>query len=117
MANLNYQCSVSIDRLIENIGSEESKELLVEALPIIIARKNAILNALEQNDNSAASVGAHKAAGSIRLYGSSRLEALLGEVMSLSAGQPLRSNLKSELESEFNTAIHEIQNRLRSGLS
>lgn len=117
MANLIYQCSTSIDRLIENIGSEESRELLVGALPVIIARKNAILNALEQNDNSAACVGAHKAAGSIRLYGSSRLEELLGEVMLLSANQAPRATLRSELNFEFDSAIHEIQNRLRVGFS
>ena len=116
-ANLDYQSSFSIDKMIENIGAEESKELLIEALPIIIARKGAILKALAQNDISAASKTAHRTAGSIRLYGSSSLEMLLAEVMGLSVNVSPRSALQAELESEFDAAIHEIQSRLRVGLS
>ena len=81
---MEYDNSFSIDKLIENIGPKDSKELLSEALRMIIVRKLSILKALEQNDTSTASKDAHRARGSIRLYGSSSLEALLLEVMLLS---------------------------------
>lgn len=116
-ASLNHKSSSSIDRLIENIGADESNELLVEALPIIVARKSAILKALEQNDVKVACEYAHRTTGSIRLYGSSRLEDLLLEVASLSANQSQRSGLQTELESEFNSVIHEVQERLKVGIS
>lgn len=115
--NLNHQSSSSINRLIGNIGAEESSELLAEALPIIVKRKSIILKALEQNDVKVACEYAHRTAGSIRLYGSSRLENLLLEAASISADQPQRLELSSELESEFDSAINEIQERLRTGMS
>lgn len=116
-ANVDHQSSFSINRLIGNIGAEESRELLVEALPVIVKRKETIISALEQQDLETACVCAHKAAGSIRLYGSSRLEALLLEVMALTAGQSPRPGLDHELAAEFDSAIHEIEERLRLDLS
>lgn len=115
--NLGYQSNYSIDRLLENIGHEEGKELLAESLPIIMTRRNAILRALKRGDINVACEYAHKTAGSIRLYGSSRLEALLLEVTLLSVDQTPRSNLYNELQVEFDSAIQEIQERLRIGFS
>lgn len=117
VASLNHQSSFSIDRLIENIGADESRDLLIESLPIIQSRKQAILSALVHGDIEAACVCAHKTTGSIRLYGSSRLEALLLEVTTLPVDQPPRSNLQHELAVEFDLAIFEIQQRLKLDLS
>lgn len=111
-AILGYQSSMSIDKLIENIGLEESENLLAKALPIITTRKKAILDALNDNNLSLAGEYAHKTAGSIRLYGSGRLEALLRQVVSLSKEQSVPAELCSELTSEFDAAIDEIQQRL-----
>lgn len=111
-ANLDYQTNLSIDRMIENIGSKQSRELLEEALPIIISRKSAILDALAKNDISAAHRSAHRTTGSIRLYGSSSLESLLMEVISTPPNQSLRPGLHDKLESEFDAVIHEIKKRL-----
>lgn len=110
---MQYQSSFSIDKLIENLGLKESRELLAEALPIIIARKIAILKALQQNNISVASQESHKASGSVRLYGSSRLEALLLEVISLPPKQSVKPSLGHQLEAEFDDVIHEIQLRLK----
>lgn len=117
VGNLGHKSSCSIDRMIENIGPEEGRKLLIAALPIIIERSRLILEALENNDINAAFDCAHRTAGSIRLYGSSRLEELLMEVMSFSVDQSPPENLCSELKVEFDDAINEIQTRLKVGLS
>ena len=106
------QSSSSIDQLIENIGLEDSRDLLTKSLPIIIGRKRTLLKALEDNEISLASECAHQASSSIRLYGSGHLEGLLQEVISLSLAQPVRHGLQGELEAEFNDAISEIKKRL-----
>lgn len=117
VGKLGHQSSFSIDRMIENIGLEEGKKLLKEALPIIMDRSNLIITALEENNTSAAFDCAHRTAGSIRLYGSTRLEELLMEVMSLLADQSPRSELCSELKVEFDAAISEIEERLKVSIS
>ncbi len=117
VANLEYHSGHSIDRLVENIGLEESRSLLAKALPIIIVRKDETLKALEQSDISAVHKQAHKTSGSIRLYGSSRLETLLLEAMSLSPEQTKRPGLHHELASAFDAAINEIKMRLKTDLS
>ena len=109
---LGYQSACSIDKLIENIGLDESKKLLTEALPIIVTRKGLVLKALDNNEISKAGEYAHRTSGSIRLYGSSRLEELLREVMSLTSDQTVSSGLRNELSEEFDAAISEIQNRV-----
>ena len=106
------QSSSSIDQLIENIGLEDSRDLLAKALPIIISRKHTLLKALEDNEITLASECAHQTSASIRLYGSSHLEELLQEVISLKLVQPVRHGLRGELETEFNDAINEIKKRL-----
>lgn len=115
-ASSDHHSSYSIDKLFKNIGPEEGKQLLVEALPIIETRKNLILKALEQDEISVACGYAHKTSGSIRLYGSIRLEALLQEVVSIPANQAVRPALYSDLEAGFDEAISEIQKRLKVGL-
>lgn len=112
-----HQHNNSVDRLIRSIGLRESKKLLTKALPIIIARKNALIEAFEQNDRGTARTQAHKAAGSIRLYGSTRLEELLSEVSTLSSKQLISQKLHDELVHEFDVAISEIEERLKTDLS
>jgi len=111
---MGYQCSFAIDKLISNIGVEAGEKLLSEALPIIISRKRIILQALEKRDIVAAAECAHSTSGSIRLYGSSRLEELLREVMSLPVDKAVPSKLINGLETEFDTAILEIHKRIDS---
>lgn len=106
LASLN---SPSIRRLINSLGLDESKKLLTDALPIITNRKNDLLTALQQKDFETANQLAHKTMGSIRLYGSSELEMLLQEVISLKSIKACRPNLFNELELEFDHAIHEIE--------
>lgn len=104
--------SFSIDQLIENIGLEDSRNLLAKSLPIIIGRKRALLKALEDNEVSLVSEYPHKTSSSVRLYGSSHLEGLLQEVISLSPAHPVRHGPQAELQAEFNDAISEIKKRL-----
>lgn len=99
------QSEAAINHLVETIGLNDACELLQSTHHLITNRKNQLVIALRQNDMAAARRCVHKTIGSIRIYGSERLEVMLSDI----ANKPLQIintvAFQQELQVEFESVI------------
>lgn len=101
LKKIDNSCLNAIRETEEDIGTDDTIELLTHALPFISERKNMINLALQENDMDRAALYAHKTLGSIRLYGTKKLEKLLTQLKSHQVGNDDFQEFQAELASEF----------------
>jgi hypothetical protein len=97
---------LSLETVVRRLGVEDSIEFLEYALPRIIQRKKWLQEYLSTGDWEAASQCAYRMIGSVRLYGSAKLELLLEQVKLVSNGDIDPVSLQYELSVEFDKAIN-----------
>lgn len=102
---------MAIEQLQGKLGTAETIDMLTFALPLIIEREVSLRESLLSGYLQEATQHAHKTASSIRLYGSSELEALLKEVYSIQSRQQALV-LQPKLSEEFNRVIDEVEDWL-----
>jgi hypothetical protein len=91
----------ALDALHENLGINGTVDLLAFALPLIVARGDAIRQFLQAGDWEAASRVAHQTLGSVRLYGSAQFEGLLQQVRQKEIGIIGTASFQKALEQAF----------------
>ncbi len=104
----NRQSETAIEHLVETIGLVDACELIRSTRHLMIERHSQLSTALQQNDVMTSKRCAHRTIGSIRLYGSQRLEELLFQV----GNKPLKEintvAFQQELSAEFASAISTV---------
>lgn len=102
-------CSENLDDYLASMGEKETLEIVHFSLAYIAQRNREISDALLSSQKKLAADYAHKATGSVRLYGTPKLEALLSQVR----GNDYRDNeiekLQSDLPSEFTLATNSLK--------
>lgn len=104
--------SENLDNLLGALGRKDAVEVLVFALPLIIERKNALGQLLQAGNWSTAGHVAHKIVSSVRMYGSTQLEALLQQVRQQEIAVISTAEFQATLDGEFSTVIHTLENWL-----
>lgn len=107
----NRTAAMAIKQLHEKLGTAETVDMFVFALPIIIEREAELRESLLSGHLQKASQHAHKTISSIRLYGSAELEDLLKEVSNIQNHQHALE-LQPRLSAEFNSVIKTVENWL-----
>lgn len=97
--------NLSLEAVVRRLGKEDTIEFLEYTLPRIIQRKKGLQEYLSTGDWEAASQCAYRTIGSVRLYGSAKLELLLEQVKLVSSGDVDPVSLQHELSVEFDKAI------------
>ena len=106
--------NLSLETVVRRLGVEDAIEFLEYALPRIIQRKKWLQEYLSTGDSEAASQCAYRTIGSVRLYGSTKLELLLEQVKLVSNGDIDPVSLQRELSVEFDKAINAIREWLEA---
>ncbi len=103
--------SCSLETIAQNLGIEDTIELLEYALPRIAQRQKKIQESLLAEDWEAASKCAHQTISSVRLYGTEELEKLLRQAKQ--AGEDTADadivTLQQELLAEFDHVSQTIR--------
>lgn len=102
---------MAIKQLQGKLGTVETVDMLAFALPLIIEREASLRESLLSGYLQEAAQHAHKTISSIRLYGSSELEALLKEVYNIQSHQQALE-LQPKLSKEFNRVISAVEDWL-----
>ena len=98
---MNNACLNAIKETENDLGTDDTIDLLSNSLPLIIERKNMINLALQSSDLEQAAMHAHKTLGSIRIYGSDRLESLLSRLKNKQIDVMASNIFQQELSAEF----------------
>ncbi len=98
---INNACLNAICETESDLGTDDTIELLSSALPLIHERKKLLDLALQESDLKQASLHAHKTLGSIRLYGTEKLEGLLTQLKNQSVLRTDLTYFQSVLNVEF----------------
>ncbi|MGB0361024.1 MAG: hypothetical protein ACPGVP_08690 [Thiolinea sp.] len=109
-AKINNACLNAIEETKGDLGIADTVDLLSNSLPLIIERKNMINLALQESDLDRASLYAHKTLGSIRIYGTEKLESLLNRLKDKQLDERGSNDfhLKDELSVEFDSVTFTI---------
>ena len=95
----------ALDNLLESLGSKNTVELVMFALPHIAERKETLKQLLQAGDWEAAARVAHKTLSSVRLYGSKQLEVLLQQVRQQAVEVISTPEFQARLDAAFSTVI------------
>lgn len=98
----------AIEHLVETLGLADACELLQSALHLIVERQEELGAALKQGDVITAKRCAHRTIGSVRLYGSDRLETMLFEIGNKSLDVINTEAFQQELSAEFDSVISNV---------
>lgn len=109
-----YNNNNSMDAVVGKLGVEGSIEFFSYALPRLIQRKKELMKHLSGEDWEAASQSASQWIGSVRLYGSAKLELLLDQVILLDPEDINPLSLQKELTVEFDNSIRGIRKWLNA---
>lgn len=99
----------SLDGYATKMGSETTIQMVKLAIPYIKQREQQLREALLEGDMKAAAGHAHKAIGSVRIYGTLELEALLCQVRDQDFGQSNSTATQQLLSAEFDRASQALQ--------
>ncbi len=91
------------------IGEKETIELFQFALPIVIERQHALEQHLRAKEWAEFKQFAHKSIGSVRIYGSERLEVLLRQAHDIDNDGVDLLAYQQELSKEFEAVIDGIR--------
>lgn len=108
-----YDNNQSLETVVRCLGVEGSSELFRYALPRLSQRKKELQKHLSKKDWQAASQSACRAIGSVRLYGSAKLEILLDEIILLGPDEVDFVSLRKEVSVEFDHSIRAIRRWLK----
>lgn len=100
----------ALDALADDLGVDGAIHLLERIVPLIKQRQDQLQAALQNGDSTAASQHAHKMIGSVRTYGSAKLEAVLARIRA--TGEESNANiadLQREFTAEFDAVAQGIQ--------
>ncbi len=97
----------SLEQLAQDLGIEDTIEVLEYALPRIVERQKKIQQHLQAKHWEKASICAHQTISSVSLYGSDELERLLNKIKDHNESR--RVELQEQLSKEFNNIIEAIQ--------
>ena len=100
---------VTIDATAMHLGEKSTIELFQFALPIVIERQHSLEKHLCAGEWAAFKQFAHKSIGSVRLYGTERLEALLRQANDVDKDEFDLLTYQQELSEEFETVIGSIR--------
>lgn len=101
-----------LNQLEKDLGRSEAADLLRFAVPFIQDREALLKSLLLSGNLDEAAKCAHKTLGSIGLYGSARLETLLGEVSGTDRGSKNLVVLQQNLSEEFTSILSTINSWL-----
>ena len=85
------------------LGIADTLDLMSNAFPLIVERKNMINLALQEGNFERAAAYAHKTIGSIRLYGTDKLEGLLSQLKEQQVTAETLDGFQAELSEEFDS--------------
>jgi len=102
-------CAKTLDRYLATVGKKKTLEMVHFSLSYIDQREKEIANALLRANKKLAADLAHKALGSVKFYGTSRLEALLSTIRDGNYRDSEIATLQSELSSEFMLATNNLE--------
>lgn len=102
-------CTESLDDYLVSMGEKKTLEIVHFSLAYIVQRNREISDALLSSQKKLAADCAHKATGSVRFYGTPRLEALLLQVRDTDYSDGDIERLRSDLSSEFTLATNTLK--------
>ena len=104
---MNKNQNNSLEQLAQDLGIEDTIEVLEYALPRIFERQKKIQEHLQAKHWEKASSYAHQTISSVSLYGSNELERLLNKIKDHNENK--RPELQEQLSREFNHITQTIQ--------
>lgn len=100
----------SIEDLVNDLGMEDTIEILEYTLPIAQKQAEVLLDALKKEDFVIVAQYAHKMISSVRVYGSARLESILFELKEVDQTSQLNVlETYQALKDELELVMHAIQ--------
>ena len=102
----------AIENLVESIGLEDASDLLHSTQHLMVQRQEELEAALRQNDEITSKRCALRTVGSIRLYGSARLETLLSQIATKPFQEVNTAVFQQELSEEFASVIETVNSWL-----
>lgn len=94
--------------LLNNLGEQDTLELLTVVLPLIKERKVLLQQHLQAGDWEVAAHLAHKTIGSVRLYGTADLESLLQQIRQQELSTIATSAFQARLDAVFSGIIQTL---------
>ena len=106
---INHHGEWTIDTLVNSLGMSGARDFLETSLPEVVQRNNTLQHSLQSKDYNKAVECAQHTLGSVRFFGSWKLEKLLLKI----AGDPIDSSNAADhqrkLSREFESVIRTIR--------
>jgi len=103
------QSENTLQHLVDLIGFSNACELLRSSLRLIAERQNELESALKHNQDLSARHHAHRIIGSVRLYGSPRLEEMLFMIGNQPFSEVNTVEFQQALSAEFESVISTVR--------
>ena len=106
---INHDGVSTLDALVNNLGLSEACEFLETSLPEITRRKNILQQSLRSGNFPEAVECARNSLGSIRFFGSAKLETTLLQISNNQIDASNAVELQRKLSREFESVIRTIK--------
>ena len=106
---MNHDGESTLDTLVSNLGLSEACQFLETSLPEMTRRKNILQQSLRSGNYPEAVECASNSLGSIRFFGSGKLEAILLEISNNRIDPSNAGELLQKLSREFESVIRTIK--------